>query len=147
MIRIFKILPNMARTFGAARTGAAAVEFALIVPVLAALLLGVFDMGRMTYDRTDLHAAVRSGAQYYMAGGEDAADAVAIVNQSWTNRPENSQIDVVRCCKCAGIDAPCGQLCPDGSVPDIFHEIEATAFFTGVFGEYQVSVEEVVRAR
>lgn len=133
--------------FRASRAGTAAVEFSLIVPVLAALLLGVFDLGRMTYDRTDLHSAVRGGAQYFMAGGEDIDEAISIVNRSWTNRPENAQVTVVKCCKCAEVDAPCGQLCPDGSVPDIMHELEATAYFTGVFGEYEVSVEEVVRAR
>ncbi len=127
--------------------GAAAVEFSLLVPVLAGLLLGVFDLGRMTYDRTDLHTAVRGGAQYFMAGGEDMDAAAEIVNQSWTNRPDNAQVTVVKCCECAGEAAPCGQLCPDGEVPDILHEIRATAYFTGVFGEYEVSVEEVVRAR
>lgn len=139
-------MPVFGRFFRA-QGGAAAVEFALIVPVLAALLLGVFDLGQMTYDRTDLHTAVRSGAQYFMAGGEDINEARAIVEQSWTNRPEISQVTVERCCKCAEADAPCGQLCPDGSVPDIMHELQATAFFTGVFGEYEVSVEEAVRAR
>lgn len=141
------VLSKGLRTFRAASGGAAVAEFALIVPVLGALLLGVSDVGRVVYDRTDLHAAVRSGAQYYMAGGEDSAEAAAIVDQSWTNRPPNSRIEVVRCCKCAEEDAPCGQLCADGSVPDIFHEIEAIAYFTGVFGEYQVSVAETVRAR
>ena len=147
MTRLFQSVMQTLSDFRASRAGTAAVEFSLIVPVLAALLLGVFDLGRMTYDRTDLHSAVRGGAQYFMAGGEGIDEAVSIVNRSWTNRPENAQVTVVKCCKCAEADAPCGQLCPDGSVPDIMHELEATAYFTGVFGEYEVSVEEVVRAR
>ncbi|MHA6287621.1 TadE/TadG family type IV pilus assembly protein [Maricaulis sp. CAU 1757] len=133
--------------FVTCRRGAAAVEFAVIVPVLAALLLGVFDLGRLAHDRTDLHGAVRNGAQYFMAGGDDPDDAVAIVEQSWTSRPENSMVRVVRCCKCAEVDAPCGQLCADGSVPDIVQQIEASAYYAGLFGEYEVSVTEMVRAR
>ncbi|WP_203291494.1 TadE family protein [Maricaulis parjimensis] len=147
MTRFFPQILQTLSAFRASKAGTAAVEFSLIVPVLAALLLGVFDLGRMTYDRTDLHAAVRGGAQYFMAGGEDIDEAISIVNRSWTNRPENAAVTVVKCCLCAEADAPCGQLCPDGSVPDIVHELEATAYFTGVFGEYEVSVEEVVRAR
>lgn len=127
--------------------GAAAVEFAFIAPVLAALMLGVFDLGRMTYDRTDLHAAVRSGAQYFMAGGDDVEAAILVIEQSWSSRPEMSQVTVEKCCKCAGVDAPCGQLCDDGSVPDIVHELEATAYFAGLFGQYEVSVNEFVRTR
>jgi Flp pilus assembly protein TadG len=127
--------------------GAAAVEFAFIAPVLAALMLGVFDLGRMTYDRTDLHAAVRSGAQYFMAGGDDVEAAIRVIEQSWSSRPEMSQVTVEKCCKCAGVDAPCGQLCDDGSVPDIVHELEATAYFAGLFGQYEVSVNEFVRTR
>lgn len=135
------------RAMADARRGTAAVEFALVVPVLAALLLGVFDLGQMAYDRTDLHGAVRSGAQYFMAGGDSPEAATALIEQSWTNRPPNSGVAVVRCCKCSEVDAPCGQLCPDGSVPDIIHQITATASFVGVFGEYEVEVEETVRAR
>lgn len=127
--------------------GAAAVEFAFIAPVLAALMLGVFDLGRMTYDRTDLHSAVRSGAQYFMAGGDDVEAAILVIEQSWSSRPEMSQVTVEKCCKCAGVDAPCGQLCDDGSVPDIVHELEATAYFAGLFGQYEVSVNEFVRTR
>ena len=129
------------------RRGAAAVEMALIAPVLAALLLGVHDLGRIAFDRTDLHSAVRSGAQYFMAGGKDIGEATAIIQNSWTNRPADARVDVVKCCKCAGEDAPCGQLCPDESVPDIFHEITAEAGLSGVLGEYEVSVVELVRTR
>lgn len=132
---------------GRCRRGAAAVEFALIAPVLAALLLGVFDIGRLAHDRTDLHGAVRNGAQYFMAGGDDAEAAVAIVEQSWTSRPEISQVTVERCCKCAEADAPCGQLCPDGSVPDIIQQIEASGYYAGIFGQYEMTVTEAVRAR
>lgn len=127
--------------------GAAAVEFAFIAPVLAALMLGVFDLGRMTYDRTDLHSAVRSGAQYFMAGGDDVASAIQVIEESWSSRPEMSQVSVEKCCKCTGVDAPCGQLCDDGSVPDIVHELVATAYFSGLFGQYEVSVNEFVRTR
>ena len=147
MIKSLALVCAQARRLRKNREGAAAVEFALIVPVLAALLLGVFDLGQIVFDRTDLHSAVRSGAQYFMAGGDDTQTAVDLINQSWTNRPEGSAVTVERCCLCAEADAPCGQLCPDGSVPDIIHRIRVTSHFSGIFAKYDVNVEEVVRAR
>ena len=129
------------------RRGAAAVEFAFLAPVAAALFLGVFDVGKIVYDRTDLHSAVRSGAQYFMAGGDDLAEAAALVEASWTNRPEVAQVGVEECCECAGEDAPCGELCPDGGVPDLMREVSVTAYFPGLFGTYEVNVSETVRAR
>ena len=147
MTRLFQSVMQTLSDFRASRAGTAAVEFSLIVPVLAALLLGVFDLGRMTYDRTDLHSAVRGGAQYLMAGGEDIDETVALANRTWNNRPVDAQTTGGQGLKGHDADATTPQLCPDGSVPDIMHELEATAYFTGVFGEYEVSVEEVVRAR
>lgn len=140
-------MKRLIRKFCSSERGAAAVEFGLIAPILVAMMLGIFDLGRMTYDRTDLHSAVRSGAQYFMAGGDDLDVAIAIIEDSWSSRPEVSQVTVEKCCKCAGVDAPCGQLCSDGEVPDIVHELEATAYFAGLFGQYEVSVNEFVRAR
>jgi len=128
-------------------SGAAAVEFSLIVPFLGALFLGLFDVGTMVYDRTDLHSAARSGAQYFMAGGEDDLVAQELISRSWSNRPEGSTVSVTKCCKCAGVDAVCTELCPDDSVPDIYHNIEITSQFNGLFGAYEVSVHEMVRSR
>lgn len=144
MLRTF---PQFARRLWRCDGGAAAVEFGLLFPVLAALALGILDLGRIIYDRTDLHAAVRSGAQYFMAGGDDIAVAEVIIDESWSSRSELSDIVVERCCECAGVQAVCGQLCADGSVPDILHELTAISFIVGVFGKYEVRVNETVRAR
>jgi Flp pilus assembly pilin Flp len=143
----FSNLFVLLRRFRRDRSGSSIVEFALLAPVLAAIFIGVFDVGRVVFDRTDLHSAVRSGAQYFMAGGDDLDVAVSLIDRSWSQRPEGSEITVVKCCKCAGEDVACGQLCPDGSVPDLFHELIATAHYSGLYGEYEVSVEELVRTR
>ncbi len=43
--------------------GAAAVEFALVLPVLLALLVGMVDMGLMLYDKAVITHASREGAR------------------------------------------------------------------------------------
>jgi len=140
-------MKTLIRSLMSSDRGAAAVEFGILAPVLLAMMLGVFDLGRMTYDRTDLHAAVRSGAQYFMAGGDDVEIARAIIEESWSSRSDLSEVQVERCCKCSEVDSVCGELCPDGSVPDIVHELTAISYLVGVFGHYEVRVNETVRAR
>lgn len=44
--------------------GAAAMEFALILPVLAALVFGVIDFGRLLYTQEVLNNAAREGARF-----------------------------------------------------------------------------------
>jgi Flp pilus assembly protein TadG len=54
--------PMCPRRAGAQR-GAAAVEFALVLPMLLALLLGVVEMGLALYDKAVLTHASREGAR------------------------------------------------------------------------------------
>jgi Flp pilus assembly protein TadG len=46
--------------------GAAAIEFAIVGPLLFALLLGIVEMGRMFYVRESLEYATEQAARYYM---------------------------------------------------------------------------------
>jgi len=49
--------------------GQALVEFALILPVLMLILLGVFDLGRAIYAQTAVSNTAREGARRAIAGG------------------------------------------------------------------------------
>ena len=48
------------------RRGAAAIEFAIIGPLLFTFLLGIVEMGRMFYVRESLEYATEQAARYYM---------------------------------------------------------------------------------
>ncbi len=48
------------------RRGVAALEFAIVAPVLLGLLLGGIDFGRMIYLRQELEYATEAAARYYM---------------------------------------------------------------------------------
>jgi Flp pilus assembly protein TadG len=59
--------------------GAAAAEFAVVVPVLLMLVFGIIDFGRMASARISLTAAAQAGAQAEAIPGanpNDAANAV-----------------------------------------------------------------------
>ena len=49
----------------AAENGVAAIEFAVVLPVLLTMLLGVLEFGRMFYLRQGLEYATESAARYY----------------------------------------------------------------------------------
>jgi Flp pilus assembly protein TadG len=57
-------LVNRACRLGKSEAGAALVEFAVILPILALLLTGVIDFGRYMYDGILAANAARAGAQY-----------------------------------------------------------------------------------
>ncbi len=57
--------------------GSTAIEFALILPVIAALLFGMIDFGRLLYTKEVLNNAVREAARTgIVAGTNDVPDNV-----------------------------------------------------------------------
>lgn len=60
--------------FMGCRAGSVAVEFALIIPVALAILVGIVEVGRAMWIRASLQFAVEEGARYMMVH-QNAADA------------------------------------------------------------------------
>lgn len=58
------------------RRGGAILEFALVLPLLLALLLGGVDIGRMFYVRQGLEYATEEAARYYMLNPTTASSNV-----------------------------------------------------------------------
>jgi Flp pilus assembly protein TadG len=56
------------------RAGSVAVEFALIIPVALAILVGIVEVGRAMWIRASLQFAVEEGARYMMVH-QNAPDA------------------------------------------------------------------------
>lgn len=133
--------------FLASRRANVAIEFALIAPVLAAMLIGLVDFGRIGFVRSDMFAAARSGSQYFMAGGTDTARAHTIIQSAWTNMPANAVIDVRRVCECAGAAGQCNVLCTDGTVPVSYAVIELSAELDGIFVDHSNAASDTVRIR
>jgi len=66
--------------------GSAAIEFALILPVLAAILFGTIDFGRMMWFQEVLANATRVGARQatLFQAGNDQADVRSAISDSLT---------------------------------------------------------------
>jgi len=66
-------LLDLWRRHGARDTGAAAVEFAIVAPILIVLALGVADYGLLVNNSATLLGATRAGAEYAKANWNNPA--------------------------------------------------------------------------
>jgi Flp pilus assembly protein TadG len=67
------------------RRGAAAVEFAIIAPVMLASVFGVFEVGRLMYDQSKVAAAAAAGARAVaLYGGADTTNVTNAINARFT---------------------------------------------------------------
>ncbi|MDK1385675.1 AAA family ATPase [Sinorhizobium sp. 8-89] len=125
--------------FKASETGASAVEFALIAPVLALALVAMADLGFAIYERMTLDHALRAGAQAAMA--DPGATQVYKVMQSTLAKSANlantTVAAVTRYCACpenADVKpetAPeCGKTPCANSAPElIFYRLDAATLY------------------
>lgn len=75
---LHKIAPRGGRR---ARRGTALLELALVMPILAALLLGVLDFGRMYAEQLTVTAAAREGARAAMHDSNDTNVRNVVINE------------------------------------------------------------------
>jgi Flp pilus assembly pilin Flp len=135
------------RAFARHRGGASAVEFGLIMPVLAIAVLGIAEVGQIVYQRTDMHGALRSGGQYVLNGGRDLAVAREIVVRSWTGIPEDAVVEATRFCMCATVEHVCNSPCGSGSVPEAYISLSAHATLGGIVVDYGDTADDAIRIR
>lgn len=84
-----KSLPAAKRGFCASERGATAVEFALSLSIFLAILMGLFDLGRMMIVQNALDTAAREAARFGSTGGGGAGSGRAtsingVINQALT---------------------------------------------------------------
>ena len=65
-----------------AQRGQSLVEFALIMPVLAVLLMGVFDFGTAVYAYSVVNSSAREGARFAIAHLNDPGAVICRVEES-----------------------------------------------------------------
>jgi len=129
------------------RTGAAALEFALIMPLLAALLLLAADGWLRTSQVSNMRAALQTGTRYYQTGGTDDELARVLALQAWTHSPGDAALTVVRSCTCGDIPSTCSSLCSNSDPPSAFINLSATGTFAGLVKTTPLAQHEVLRVR
>jgi Flp pilus assembly protein TadG len=135
---------TLLRKFLRHKGGASAVEFALISPILAGLVIYGFDAWQLINKKQDMHAAINAGAHYYMGGGDDDPTAQSISLQGWPNQPSDGQIIIARACSCAGGASDCNTLCAaTQQAPEIHVTISASSHWNGLQPASLVETETV----
>ena len=118
--------------------GAAAVEFGLVAPIVAAVLVSVATAGGTILAYNKMRQAISSGAQYALTVADDADAIEDVVIAAWDPAPTGYDIDVIQACFCA--DAPstvtaCDVNCADGDYPQMFTTISASRPYTNFGGQ------------
>ncbi len=129
------------------RRGVAAIELALIAPVIATLAVVSFEIWQSSARTEDMRTALKVGAQYYMNGGTSDATAQTLAMSSWEEAPANAAISVSRGCLCAQTAHVCTALCADGTAPLEVVTLSATATRPGAMFNAALADDRVVRVR
>jgi len=131
----------------AAESGAALVEFAIVVPILSAFVIGIVQYGGMVIAFNQMHDSVSSGAVYVMRGGSDSTAIHDVAVAAWPNPPGDASVNVSQVCSCAGVTGACNVLCADGTYPQRFTTIAAAGTYSGLWGSQSMSSTQVVRTQ
>lgn len=121
---------------GTEDSGAIAVEFALIFPLLAAILLGIVDFGTYMHDKMQLDALARTAVQYVVQGGNPAnipADIIQtsdLYNKMKQSSPGIKYAGTLSCSCASGASVNCNSgSCPAGDYLRSFYAVQVSATF------------------
>jgi Flp pilus assembly pilin Flp len=144
---ILSVVRALVRPFVKREDGAAAVEFALIVPILAVIAIMLPDTSDIVFGAMNMNMAVRSSIQYAMNSGTDMAQAQTIGNSTWTSKPAGATLTASTYCKCGASAGTCGALCMDGSLPSTYVTVVGSATFGGTVISVPLTTTQTVRVR
>ncbi len=119
---------------GCDRRGTAIVDFGLIVPMLALMVLAVSDIGLGVRRKMQVENAVQTAAAYAIARGFDAAAVTSIVTGSVNGVTINASPAPTQFCGCATgtaiAAATCGSICPNGNAAGTYVTISAQSSYS-----------------
>jgi Flp pilus assembly protein TadG len=99
------------KKFFRSQSGAAMVEFAVVLPVLVFLVIGVIEIGRYMFFGIELAHMAEAGAQYgslSMANSQNTTAIVAAVNADAPNSGITSvSVSPSPTCTYGGVQTPC----------------------------------------
>ena len=129
-----KALSQYLKIFSKSKSGVAAVEFALVAPVLLIMALSSIDASTAISDSLDLKTAARIGAEYALTNSDDSAGIQAAVVAATSNSADTMTVSSTVFCECAKVAVLCGETCPlDESVPNQFVTVSVSDVYSPLF--------------
>lgn len=126
--------------FSRGTSGTAAIEFALLLPILVVGVLFLSDAVTIGTGSSEMQSAVRASIQYAMNGGTDMSVARQQGLLAWDNEPSDATLSVTKACTCGASAGTCGTLCADGNDPATY----ITGVATGTLGGNVLSISKTV---
>jgi hypothetical protein len=112
------------------RHGTAAIEFALLAPLLVILLTGLIEMGFGAYEAMEVQEAAEAGAQFAALHGWDADGIAAAVVNAVGGAGITASPDPQQFCGCATgtgiLQQGCATTCSDGRAAGSYIQVNAT---------------------
>lgn len=106
-------------------------EFALVLPVLCLLLVGMLDLGRYALQKSSMLQGAREGAQYGMLAPLDSANINATA-QAATGLAGVTATNTVFYECTAGVAVPSGTVCSGGKPPKQYITVSVSKAFSSV---------------
>ena len=135
------------------------VEFAVVLPLLLVVMLGMIDFGRATFEAVEVESAAHAGAAYGARSKGLAADKQGIekaVLDDMGDEADTESVGVVseRYCECSdGSSIDCDAACPGGEASNIYVRVRVGKSFVmlfdypGVASDLQLRREVHLRVR
>jgi Flp pilus assembly protein TadG len=119
------------------KSGNAAIEFALIVPILAAMLVAMTDLGVAIYEKMQIRAAADAGVQYAVAKGWNSTAIQNAVTSATSMSGVSASPVPVQSCGCASgttiAPAACGSVCASGAAAGTYVTVNAQVQYATLF--------------
>jgi Flp pilus assembly protein TadG len=119
------------------KTGAAAVEFALIAPFLGGALVAMVDLGFGFYENMEVENAAQAGAQYAIVQGWNPSAVANAVTSASSLAAISATPAPTETCGCASggtiTATDCTSLCPNGAAPGTYVTVNAQAQYSTIF--------------
>lgn len=140
---MIKLIARFARH----QRGAAAVELAMIAPVIAGLFITSFGIWEAATRARTMNSALDAGAAYYMNGGTVDSAAILAIEGAWEHRPEHSSVVINHSCQCQATPLSCSSLCADQSAPGDYADMQLVAEDPTALTRNELIENRVVRVR
>ena len=118
--------------------GIAAVEFALLAPILVLLVIGAADISMALFEQMVVTNAAASGAAYASQKGYNSSGIVSAVTSATSLSLVQATPAPSEYCGCPNVssgvvNASCGSTCPSGAKTGTYGSISARATYSLMF--------------
>lgn len=138
---MFEALTSNVRTAIRDRRGVAAIEFAIMVPILSLMVVSVTDIGLAVYRKMQVEDAAQAGAQYAILHGFDTngiSSAVTSATNSTAMTASPGPVQFYGCPTSTGVSVvSAGTVCTGGAQAGTYATVSAQATYNTLIN-YQI---------